>query len=137
MLNKKLTTENVTVKKATSCRRISSDITISRKLKAISSCEEAQERSDVVQEELSSRKLLFTSSWYLELAIAKRCRSNKLERQRFAFALSFSRWSCDDRTSRYNSQNKPAGSLYIQTQAKVHPVVSYNEPAVAMHPVAR
>ncbi|KZV24339.1 ATP-binding cassette transporter [Dorcoceras hygrometricum] len=27
-----------------------------------------------------------TSSWYLELAIAKRCRVNKLERQRFAFA---------------------------------------------------
>ncbi|KZV16504.1 mitogen-activated protein kinase 14-like [Dorcoceras hygrometricum] len=40
------------------------------------------------------------------------------------------------RTSRYNSQEKPAGSLYIQTQATVHPVVSYNEPAVSMHPVA-
>ncbi|KZV35501.1 hypothetical protein F511_32921 [Dorcoceras hygrometricum] len=33
-----------------------------------------------------------TSSWCLELAIAKRCRSNKLARQRFAFALRFSRW---------------------------------------------
>ncbi|KZV56489.1 hypothetical protein F511_22297 [Dorcoceras hygrometricum] len=29
-----------------------------------------------------------TSSWYLELAFAKRCRLNKLERQRFAFAIS-------------------------------------------------
>ncbi|KZV45506.1 LRR receptor-like serine/threonine-protein kinase [Dorcoceras hygrometricum] len=37
---------------------------------------------------------MFTSRCYLELAIAKRCRSNKLVRQRFAFALRFSRWFC-------------------------------------------
>ncbi|KZV50823.1 hypothetical protein F511_09881 [Dorcoceras hygrometricum] len=42
--------------------------------------------SDVV-EEISSRKLLFTSRCYLEIAIAKRCRLHKLIRQRFALAL--------------------------------------------------
>ncbi|KZV40760.1 hypothetical protein F511_30323 [Dorcoceras hygrometricum] len=42
--------------------------------------------SDVV-EEISSRKLLFISRCYLELAIAKRCRLHKLIRQRFALAL--------------------------------------------------
>ncbi|KZV20479.1 hypothetical protein F511_14461 [Dorcoceras hygrometricum] len=35
----------------------------------------------------SSRKLLFTSRWYLEIAIAKRCRLHKLIRQRFALAI--------------------------------------------------
>ncbi|KZV21000.1 hypothetical protein F511_38075 [Dorcoceras hygrometricum] len=40
-------------------------------------------------------------------------------------------------TSRYNSQEKPAGSFYIQTKATAHPVESFNEPAVAMHSVAR
>ncbi|KZV21425.1 glycerol-3-phosphate acyltransferase 1-like [Dorcoceras hygrometricum] len=33
-----------------------------------------------------------TSRWYLKLAIAKRCRLDKWIRQRFAFALRFSRW---------------------------------------------
>ncbi|KZV30522.1 hypothetical protein F511_16766 [Dorcoceras hygrometricum] len=42
--------------------------------------------SDVV-EEISSRKLLFTSRFYLEIAISKRCRLHKLIRQRFALAL--------------------------------------------------
>ncbi|KZV39990.1 hypothetical protein F511_15242 [Dorcoceras hygrometricum] len=32
----------------------------------------------------------------LELAIAKRCRSNKLVRQRFAFAIRFTDGSCND-----------------------------------------
>ncbi|KZV20668.1 U-box domain-containing protein 44-like [Dorcoceras hygrometricum] len=56
---------------------------------------------------LSSRKLQYiqsqatgypvaiystTSQWYLTLAIAKRCRLDKWIRQRFAFALRFSRW---------------------------------------------
>ncbi|KZV25619.1 hypothetical protein F511_08648 [Dorcoceras hygrometricum] len=47
-------------------------------------------RSDVV-EELSSHKLLFISRYYLEIAIAKRCRLYKLIRQRFALALKISR----------------------------------------------
>ncbi|KZV55389.1 hypothetical protein F511_03870 [Dorcoceras hygrometricum] len=47
---------------------------------------QSQERSNVV-EEISSRKLLFTSRCYLEIAIAKRCRLHKLIRQRFALAL--------------------------------------------------
>ncbi|KZV43967.1 hypothetical protein F511_34999 [Dorcoceras hygrometricum] len=34
-----------------------------------------------------SLDVITTSNWYLELAIAKRCRVNKLERQRFAFAI--------------------------------------------------
>ncbi|KZV39842.1 hypothetical protein F511_28748 [Dorcoceras hygrometricum] len=34
-------------------------------------------------------------------AIAKRCRLDKWIRQRFAFALRFSRWFCDDKTSRF------------------------------------
>ncbi|KZV29806.1 hypothetical protein F511_22580 [Dorcoceras hygrometricum] len=42
--------------------------------------------SDVVKE-IFSRKLLFTSRCYLEIAIAKRCRLHKLIRQRFAIAL--------------------------------------------------
>ncbi|KZV43875.1 beta-glucosidase 24-like [Dorcoceras hygrometricum] len=42
--------------------------------------------SDVVKE-ISSRKLMFTSRCYLEIAIAKRCRLHKLIRQRFALAL--------------------------------------------------
>ncbi|KZV29807.1 hypothetical protein F511_22581 [Dorcoceras hygrometricum] len=41
---------------------------------------------DVVKE-IFSRKLLFTSRCYLEIAIAKRCRFHKLIRQRFALAL--------------------------------------------------
>ncbi|KZV36567.1 hypothetical protein F511_23596 [Dorcoceras hygrometricum] len=47
---------------------------------------------DVISSDITiSRNLMFTSICYLKLAIAKRCRSNKLERQRFAFALRISR----------------------------------------------
>ncbi|KZV36415.1 hypothetical protein F511_22888 [Dorcoceras hygrometricum] len=35
-----------------------------------------------------------TSSWYLKLAIAKRCRLNKSIRQRFAFALKIQQMAC-------------------------------------------
>ncbi|KZV32819.1 hypothetical protein F511_24065 [Dorcoceras hygrometricum] len=42
------------------------------------------EESDVV---LKNQQRASTSSWYLELTIAKRCRLHKLIRQRFAFAL--------------------------------------------------
>ncbi|KZV49281.1 hypothetical protein F511_39076 [Dorcoceras hygrometricum] len=59
----------------------------SRKLSAGSLYIQTQGRSDVVEEEISSRKLLFTSRCYLEIAIAKRCRLHKLIRQRFALAL--------------------------------------------------
>ncbi|KZV36167.1 hypothetical protein F511_22835 [Dorcoceras hygrometricum] len=57
---------------------ISSDITISR---------------NIYQQRAS------TSSWYLKLAIAKRCRLHKLIRQRFAFALKIQQMVCDDKTS--------------------------------------
>ncbi|KZV51171.1 hypothetical protein F511_19721 [Dorcoceras hygrometricum] len=61
---------------------------------AVMSSQSADEESSAgaLSEDGISRQLLFTSSWCLELPIAKRCRSNKLERQRFAFALRFSRW---------------------------------------------
>ncbi|KZV56620.1 hypothetical protein F511_43235 [Dorcoceras hygrometricum] len=42
-----------------------------------------------------------TSRWYLQIAIAKRCRLDKWIQQRFGFALRFSRWFCDDKTSRF------------------------------------
>ncbi|KZV13863.1 putative UDP-3-O-acylglucosamine N-acyltransferase 2, mitochondrial [Dorcoceras hygrometricum] len=61
MLNKKLTTANVTVK------------------------------NDENQQMVRAQQRASTSSWCLELAIAKRCRLNKLIRQRFAFAIRFSR----------------------------------------------
>ncbi|KZV48142.1 MFS transporter, SP family, sugar:H+ symporter [Dorcoceras hygrometricum] len=44
----------------------------------------------------------FISSCYLELAFAKRCRLNKLERQRFAFAIS----SEAQKTMRRHAENQ-------------------------------
>ncbi|KZV07077.1 MATH domain-containing protein-like [Dorcoceras hygrometricum] len=59
-------------------------------------------------EEVSSRKLLFTSRCYLEIAIAKRCRLHKLIRQRFALALKIQQ---EDFAMEMTSSRKiPAGS---------------------------
>ncbi|KZV24003.1 hypothetical protein F511_44013 [Dorcoceras hygrometricum] len=109
---------------------------------------QTQERSDVV-EEISSRKLLFISRFYLEIAIAKRCRLHKLIRQRFAlalkiqqilFALITSRKILAGRICLIPAEQPVARSSrelqWIQTQAIAHPVESFNEPAVAMNPVA-
>ncbi|KZV48086.1 paired amphipathic helix protein Sin3-like 2 [Dorcoceras hygrometricum] len=67
---------------------------------------------DVISSDITiSMKLMSTSRCYLELAIAKRCRSDKLERQRFAFALKIQQMLFATRkTSRFFSQEKPAGS---------------------------
>ncbi|KZV41788.1 hypothetical protein F511_24312 [Dorcoceras hygrometricum] len=99
------------------------------------------EESDVVQEVLSSRKLLFTSRCYLEIAIAKRCRLHKLIRQRFALALKIQQLMSNVEQEADNSKRNSEESDVVlknqqmldnQTQATAHPVVSYNEPAVAM-----
>ncbi|KZV44299.1 hypothetical protein F511_17622 [Dorcoceras hygrometricum] len=118
------------------------------------------------QRRKSSRKLLFTSRCYLEIATAKRCRLHKLIRQRFALALKIQQMlfalinqsqdpdASNSTSSRelqctsccYTSSRKlcafsskaevPDANRKIQTQATAHPVVSYNVPAVAIHPVA-
>ncbi|KZV53697.1 hypothetical protein F511_38747 [Dorcoceras hygrometricum] len=49
-----------------------------------------------------------TSRGNLKLAIAKRCRSNKLVRQRFAFALRFSRWFDFSRWIQWNGISRSA-----------------------------
>ncbi|KZV29859.1 hypothetical protein F511_06711 [Dorcoceras hygrometricum] len=41
----------------------------------------------------------------LKLSFTKRCRSNKIERQRFAFAKKISRWLCDDGIMKRNQQD--------------------------------
>ncbi|KZV47873.1 dystroglycan-like [Dorcoceras hygrometricum] len=45
------------------------------------------------------------SRCYLKLSFTKRCRSNKIERQRFAFAKKISRWLCDDGIMKRNQQD--------------------------------
>ncbi|KZV38912.1 hypothetical protein F511_30476 [Dorcoceras hygrometricum] len=60
---------------------------------------QTQERSDVVEEEIQSQATVHQQMIF-GVSVAKQCRSNKLIRQRFAFALRFSRWYCDDKTSR-------------------------------------
>ncbi|KZV50485.1 uridine-cytidine kinase C [Dorcoceras hygrometricum] len=82
----------------------------SRKLSAGSLYIQTQGRSDVVEEEISSRKLLFTSRCYLEIAIAKRCRLHKLIRQRFALALKIQQMLFALRSS---SRKIPAGSICL------------------------
>ncbi|KZV41836.1 wall-associated receptor kinase 1-like [Dorcoceras hygrometricum] len=147
-------------------RRISSDITISRKLKAISSCEETQERSDVVQEDLSAESYSASSSWYLKIAIAKRCRLHKLIRQRFALTLKVQQMLFTLITSSRKipavvgkssrkllkpTTGQPAASISLPPAgqpdastlshpvlrpASGQPVESYNRPDDDMHPVA-
>ncbi|KZV23745.1 hypothetical protein F511_33753 [Dorcoceras hygrometricum] len=55
-----------------------------------------------------------TSRWYLKLAIAKRCRLDKWIRQRFAFALRFSRCSLRCRKMMYQSQATSVSSRELQ-----------------------
>ncbi|KZV23981.1 hypothetical protein F511_20902 [Dorcoceras hygrometricum] len=73
---------------------------------------------DVISSDITiSRKLLFTSRCYLKLAIAKRCRSNKLVRQRFAFALRFSRWFDFSRQIQWNL---PAAAVLKKTDFAIN-----------------
>ncbi|KZV38959.1 ribonuclease [Dorcoceras hygrometricum] len=84
-----------------------------------------------------------TSQWYLKLAIAKRCPLVKWIRQRFDFALRFSRWilRCDPvaSTSRPTtgvpaaSISSPAGQPVASTSGPPDdvPVSSYSESEVA------
>ncbi|KZV26233.1 hypothetical protein F511_43698 [Dorcoceras hygrometricum] len=102
---------------------------------------------DVISSDITiSRKLMFTSRRHLELAIAKRCRSNKLVRQRFAFALGFSRSAKTKEFSRGSKMKKRSAGMmrtswYIKMVqllvATVHSDESYSRPAVDMHPVAK
>ncbi|KZV20753.1 ABC transporter G family member 28-like [Dorcoceras hygrometricum] len=63
---------------------------------------------DVISSDITiSRKLMFTSRCYLELAIAKRCRLHKLIRQRFALAIKIQQMLFALITS---SRKIPAGS---------------------------
>ncbi|KZV32643.1 hypothetical protein F511_14767 [Dorcoceras hygrometricum] len=87
---------------------ISSDITISRKI--------YQQRAS-------------TSSWYLKLAIAKRCRLHKLIRQRFDFALKIQQMVCDDKTS--------SRKMMYQSRATVDPVASSSAIAYPVDMVSR
>ncbi|KZT76541.1 glycerophosphodiester phosphodiesterase-like protein [Dorcoceras hygrometricum] len=85
-LFKKLTTANVTVKNDENQQMVR-DQQMKKAAGALSI-------DDVISSDITiSRKLLFTSSWYLEIAIEKRCRLHKLIRQSFAFALRFNRCS--------------------------------------------
>ncbi|KZV42694.1 hypothetical protein F511_32490 [Dorcoceras hygrometricum] len=84
----------------------------SRKIPAGSLYIQTQERSDVVEEEIQSQ--LFTSRWYLEIAIAKRCSLHKLIRQRFALALKIQQMLFALITSRK-----------IQSRATVDPVARF------------
>ncbi|KZV19603.1 hypothetical protein F511_10506 [Dorcoceras hygrometricum] len=82
--------------------------------------------SDVVERQ-SSRKLLFTSRCYLEIAIAKRCRLHKLIRQRFAiqqklFALITSRKNQSQDTS---WKHMFYTSWTTRRKQQQHPVESY------------
>ncbi|KZV49991.1 putative Ufm1-specific protease-like [Dorcoceras hygrometricum] len=90
--------------------------------------ESADARGSDIIERQSSRKLLFTSRCYLEIAIAKRCRLHKLIRQRFAiqqmlFALIT---SLKDPVASYSG---------CRRKQQQHPVESLYESAVATHPV--
>ncbi|KZV55421.1 hypothetical protein F511_41717 [Dorcoceras hygrometricum] len=78
MLNKKLTTANVTVKNDENQQTRNDDVLDSRGNQQMATVEWNQQKAS-------------TSSWCLELAIAKRCRLNKVIRQRFALAIRFSR----------------------------------------------
>ncbi|KZV57150.1 hypothetical protein F511_42354 [Dorcoceras hygrometricum] len=109
---------------------ISSDITISRKLSAV------VKRSDVVQDDLSAESYSATSRWYFELAIAKRCRSNKLVRQRFAFALRIQQMLFAMRKTAVASFSRPTtgqpaastsrrNQQYIQTRATLDQLLIY------------
>ncbi|KZV51687.1 hypothetical protein F511_30100 [Dorcoceras hygrometricum] len=56
-----------------------------------------------------------TSRWYLKIAIAKRCRLDKWIRQRFAFALRFSRWF---------AMIKPAGTSSKRNQQEATVIIT-------------
>ncbi|KZV20757.1 hypothetical protein F511_04115 [Dorcoceras hygrometricum] len=89
-----------------------------------------------------------TSSWYLELANAKRCRLHKLIRHRFAFTLWIQQILFAMRKTSRNillttswcksndDQLECKSNVNQQLVATVHSDESYNEPAVAMHQVA-
>ncbi|KZV55690.1 hypothetical protein F511_08324 [Dorcoceras hygrometricum] len=49
-------------------------------------------QSQATVQPVESYSGLLTSRWNLMLAVVKRCRLDKWIRQRFAFALRFSRW---------------------------------------------
>ncbi|KZV34128.1 MORC family CW-type zinc finger protein 4-like [Dorcoceras hygrometricum] len=96
---------------------------------------QTQERSDVVEEQ-SSRKLLFTSRCYLEIAIAKRCRLHKLIRQRFALALKIQQEDFALLTSRKiqsqatvdpdaSNSSIQSRKLYAFSRKLKHPVATY------------
>ncbi|KZV21471.1 NB-ARC domain-containing disease resistance protein [Dorcoceras hygrometricum] len=61
-----------------------------------------QQPDQAMQHQQLDVRELPRSSWYLKLAIAKRCRLNKSIRQRFAFALKTQQMAC--------AMIKPAGS---------------------------
>ncbi|KZV42853.1 ABC transporter B family member 15-like [Dorcoceras hygrometricum] len=79
------------------------------------------------------------TSWYLEIAIAKRCRLHKLIRQHFALAIKIQQMLFALRSS---SRKIPAGSICLipagqpDASNSVFPVESLYEPAVAMNTVA-
>ncbi|KZV43993.1 hypothetical protein F511_30998 [Dorcoceras hygrometricum] len=91
----------------------------------------------------NQQELLFTSSWYLEIAIAKRCRlhklirliakrcrSNKLVRQRFAFALRFSRWFLRRWIQQKINPVEGYSALHIQSTKNAAVEVSISSEAV-------
>ncbi|KZV52232.1 hypothetical protein F511_40988 [Dorcoceras hygrometricum] len=120
-LFKKLTTANVTVKNDGNQQMVR----VQQMKRDQLLCKQAlkQRESWISDDDISSDVITTSSNWYLEIAIAKRCRLHKLIRQRFAFALKIQQMLFALITS---SRKIPAA----------HPVVSYNEPAVAMNPVA-
>ncbi|KZV45171.1 disease resistance protein [Dorcoceras hygrometricum] len=93
--------------------------------------------SDVV-EEIFSRKLLFTSRCYLEIAIAKRCHLHKLIRQRFALALKIQQE--DFALMKNQSQDTSWKHMFYTswTTRRKHSIQSKSlyESAVATQPVA-
>ncbi|KZV37591.1 hypothetical protein F511_13862 [Dorcoceras hygrometricum] len=88
---------------------------------AVMSSQSADEESldGALSEDGDNQQRASTSRGNLKLAIAKRCRSNKLQKRK---------------------DKDPADDVdqqYIQKKATAHPVESFNEPAVSMHSVTR
>ncbi|KZV41868.1 hypothetical protein F511_16812 [Dorcoceras hygrometricum] len=91
---------------------------------------QTQERSDVV-EDISSRKILFTSRCYLELAIAKRCRLHKLIRKRFAIALKIQQ----EDFALITSRKIQSRTSVLRIQSLGNPVASYSGSSRKIHSV--
>ncbi|KZV15734.1 hypothetical protein F511_28472 [Dorcoceras hygrometricum] len=87
--------------------------------------------SDVVERQ-SSRKLLFTSRCYLEIAIAKRCRLHKLIRQRFAIQQMLFALITSHKIQSRATVDPDASNSSIQSRAYMNQLLLLNQ-SQALH----